>query len=54
MQEREQRQPGGDRVADAVRTGRPDEPRPQHGIAEQRFKTRCNVGAMMFETVDAA
>ena len=54
MQEREERQPGGGRFGETVRTGRPDEPRPQHGIAEQRFKARRNVGAMMFETVDAA
>ena len=54
MEIREERQPGGRRVGEAVRSCRLDEPRPQHGIAEQCLEARCNVGAMMFETVDAA
>ena len=54
MQERKERQPGGGRLTEAVRTCRLDEPRPQYRLAEQCFKARCNVGAMMFETVDAA
>ena len=54
MEIREERQPGGRRVGEAVRSCRPDEPRPQHGIAEQCLEARSNVGAMMFETVDAA
>ena len=54
MQEREERQPGGGRLAEAVRTCRLNEPRPQHRIVEQCFKARCDIAAMMFETVNAA
>ena len=51
MQKGEECQAGRGRVGEVVRTCRPDEPRPQHGIAKQRFEARCDVGAMMLEAM---
>ena len=39
---------------ESARACRPDEPLPQHGVPEQRFEAGGDIGAVMFETMDAA